>query len=272
MDQLKNEYHSRIFNEQNEEGLLSLGFILRNNMSEVFSNHADKAYNCTIVLKGKGALTDQEGNVYQLQENILYQRLPNCAYTLRLDTSTPWYVFNIIIGRSVYEALKAFGFLQSERLTFEIKMEAYLLEWMEALVCETKKCRNEDLQELYFNVQKLLVALHKADLRHLEAADERLMITAKQLLTANYREDISFQNVAMSLGVPYDKFRKLFKSKTGISPIQYRIQSKFWLAQRLLSEGFTVTETALEVGYEDPFVFSKQFKKYMAVSPKYYKK
>ena len=40
----------------------------------------------------------------------------------------------------------------------------------------------------------------------------------------------------------------------------------------MLQEDMTVKETAIQVGYHDPFYFSRIFKKYMGISPAEYKK
>jgi AraC family transcriptional regulator, arabinose operon regulatory protein len=57
------------------------------------------------------------------------------------------------------------------------------------------------------------------------------------------------------------------KESVGISPNQYRLQTKFHLAERLLTEGYSVKSVASQIGYHDPFIFSRQFKKYMGKLP-----
>lgn len=68
-------------------------------------------------------------------------------------------------------------------------------------------------------------------------------------------ESISLEEIAASFHISYEKFRKLFKAEVGISPIQFRLQSKFHLSERLLSEGVPIKMVAAEVGYNDPFTF-----------------
>ena len=55
-------------------------------------------------------------------------------------------------------------------------------------------------------------------------------------------------------------------------PMDYFIQLKMQKACELLySENMKVKDVAEAIGYEDPFYFSRQFKKHMKVSPLYYK-
>jgi AraC-like DNA-binding protein len=77
--------------------------------------------------------------------------------------------------------------------------------------------------------------------------------------------------IANSFGYPYETFRKKFKEYTGVSPLQFRLQAKFNLAQRLLTDGHSISEVAEETGYADSFIFSRQFKKYTGKNPKDFK-
>ena len=49
----------------------------------------------------------------------------------------------------------------------------------------------------------------------------------------------------------------------GYSILKYKIKK----AQSLLLKGFNVNEAAKSVGYDDPFTFSKIFKKHTGISP-----
>ena len=71
---------------------------------------------------------------------------------------------------------------------------------------------------------------------------------------------LSLEETAQSLGLSYETYRTRFREIIGVSPLQYRLLAKFHFAQRLLSDGFSVSYTAEKTGYSDQFIFSKQFK------------
>jgi AraC-like DNA-binding protein len=48
-------------------------------------------------------------------------------------------------------------------------------------------------------------------------------------------------------------------------------QRLHYAAQRLLESGLNVTEAALELGYSDVFLFSRQFKQVLGCSPRTYR-
>nr|WP_199080661.1 AraC family transcriptional regulator [Pedobacter sp. ASV19] len=67
-------------------------------------------------------------------------------------------------------------------------------------------------------------------------------------------------------------FSSLFRQSTGISPMEYFIQLKIQQSCHLLySTGTKIKDVAISLGYDDPYYFSRLFKKIMGISPKQYR-
>lgn len=72
------------------------------------------------------------------------------------------------------------------------------------------------------------------------------------------------------LSVPH--FTRLFKRQFAVSPMDYVIQKRVALAGSLLTEtGLPLKQISATVGYDDPFYFSRLFKKVTGVSPSAYR-
>ncbi|RZK36874.1 MAG: AraC family transcriptional regulator [Pedobacter sp.] len=68
-------------------------------------------------------------------------------------------------------------------------------------------------------------------------------------------------------------YSRLFRSKTGNSPLHFFNQLKVQKAcQYLYFTDRNIKEICTELGFEDPFYFSRLFKKFMSISPSQYKK
>lgn len=99
-----------------------------------------------------------------------------------------------------------------------------------------------------------------------------LMEKAAELLDADFSKPVSMQEIAGKLHLGYSSFRHLFTDFYSVSPAEYRIRRKIEKIQQLLCSGkYTVKELSVEFGYANPYVLSKQFKKYTGVSPKEYR-
>ena len=78
--------------------------------------------------------------------------------------------------------------------------------------------------------------------------------------------------MAQNKGLSTSHFSSLFRKATGMSPLDYFIHLKLQKACLLLYSSDTkVKEVAKVIGYEDPYYFSRLFKKYMKVSPDQYR-
>ncbi len=95
--------------------------------------------------------------------------------------------------------------------------------------------------------------------------------------TLNYLKDhfnqkITVAELAKRSGMSQTRFFIAFKNVTGMAPVEYLIQTRLKESQRMLwLTQDSITEIALQCGYEDPFFFSKIFKKYTGTTPRQYR-
>lgn len=88
-------------------------------------------------------------------------------------------------------------------------------------------------------------------------------------LHARPAEDWSLEGLAEVAGLSRSAFAAKFKALVGESPLGYLRQLRVQRAMSLLARpGASILATAEAVGYTDPFVFSKAFKRVAGVSPR----
>jgi len=89
----------------------------------------------------------------------------------------------------------------------------------------------------------------------------------------NYKEPITLKSLSERFGKSEQQFSYIFYKHMGIRPINYLIEHRMEMAMQFLTvESLSVKETAERVGYQDPFYFSRLFKKHMGKSPRDIKK
>ena len=93
-------------------------------------------------------------------------------------------------------------------------------------------------------------------------------------LRANqYKDNFSLAEMAAISHMPMETFRKRFVSEVGMPPLSYVLHCKMERAKELLREqDYTVRQAGIEVGMQDPYHFSKQFKNIVGISPSAFKK
>ncbi len=85
----------------------------------------------------------------------------------------------------------------------------------------------------------------------------------------HYSEKISLERIAENMYLSTFYISKIFKSETGDTPIRHLINIRLEKAKEILEQtpGKSIKEVAAEVGYDDAYHFSKQFKKHYGISP-----
>jgi AraC-like DNA-binding protein len=84
----------------------------------------------------------------------------------------------------------------------------------------------------------------------------------------NLNKCMKIGDIANHVQLSESHLSKIFRNKTGTSPIDYFINLKMQEAIRLLTnKSFRVKEVAFFLGYDDPFYFSRLFKKHIGTSP-----
>ena len=84
---------------------------------------------------------------------------------------------------------------------------------------------------------------------------------------------LKLEEIAAETGLSVSHFSRIFRTRTGHSPIDYFIQLKVQRACRLLdNSGWMIADVARELGFDDQFYFSRVFRKVMGMSPAEYRK
>ena len=88
----------------------------------------------------------------------------------------------------------------------------------------------------------------------------------------NVNEQLSLSDLVRHSGLSKSHFLRLFKEQTGHSPMDYFIQLKMQQACRLLAFGQdSIQKIGLELGYNDPYYFSRAFRKVIGMPPTKYR-
>ncbi|WP_270166521.1 helix-turn-helix transcriptional regulator [Paenibacillus sp. SYP-B4298] len=93
---------------------------------------------------------------------------------------------------------------------------------------------------------------------------------AINFMTQSFQSRITLQEIADHVGISPSYLGGIFKEMIGTSPITYLLGIRLRKAKELLKDGYSVTETAEQVGFNDIFYFSKSFKRFEGMTPSQY--
>ena len=106
-----------------------------------------------------------------------------------------------------------------------------------------------------------------------EAGEKRDMITETIMyMKANLGQKLCVDDMAALHQLSSSHFSSLFRKSTGMPPMDYFIHLKMQRACQLLyADQLKIKYLAASLGYDDPYYFSRIFKKYMGTSPEMYR-
>ncbi|MEM1207454.1 MAG: AraC family transcriptional regulator [Acidobacteriota bacterium] len=94
------------------------------------------------------------------------------------------------------------------------------------------------------------------------------LATTLAYVHANIDEDFSIDSLADRAGMSRSAFDRHFKAATSWSPLQYIKAMRLSEASMLIARGEGVGDAARRVGYHNPSLFSREFRRKFGVSPR----
>lgn len=122
-------------------------------------------------------------------------------------------------------------------------------------------------QEIYY---RLLSAQQGHKLRQLviNGSHTHRIAQATDWLKAHLNEPVIIEDLASRCGMSVSSFHQHFKEITQLSPLQYQKSLRLMEARRLIKMNETqISQIAMQVGYESPSQFSREYKRLFGISP-----
>jgi AraC-like DNA-binding protein len=128
------------------------------------------------------------------------------------------------------------------------------------------------LCQLVGTIVALTVCAEKEPGLHFAAKNNQYLKNALQFMEEHIHESISLKNLTAAVHLSSSHLHNIFHQSTGYSPVDYFLRSKIQAASRdLYFSNIPIKDIAAVYGIEDPYYFSRLFKKIMGVSPMKYR-
>ena len=265
----KSDVIYRCIGNEMKNGILACGFMRKETADRSQYHFSNEYYSCFVLLRGSGEYIAEDGTSYPLQAGSLVQRLPGVPHSTRVDPDRKWLEFFISIGKPFFDffcslsVLNQEPVLKAELLPGDLERYQKLLQSLKATPDSLLPLRIPEMEKEILRMYGYHA--HRVNLQRdpIEAACD--------MLSQNLDEEISLEELARSLQIGYETFRKVFKKQTGVSPARYRTRKKMEQARILLEGGVPMKEIAVLVGYGDVYAFSKQFSRFFGFPPGKYR-
>ncbi|SMO76867.1 AraC family transcriptional regulator [Solitalea koreensis] len=243
-----------------------------------FPNKREKGSNDYVLiycLTGKGQCETQNGT-FVLRPNQFILLPPNEYYCYQADIEQPWTIYCMHFNGSMINELNESFDLEQFAVPTNLPFNNQILEtWKEIYTSLLDGYTDENIGYanlcLYRFVSFFLFP-NRSQKTIQEPEQEDLLDQSISFMKANVHKRFSVDEIAETFQYSPSHYSVLFKQKTGLSPIDYFIKIKIQHACELLTgSNLIVKEIAVKVGYEDPYYFTRIFKKVTGKTPREYK-
>lgn len=219
--------------------------------SNTFGPHVRDHHILHCVIKGKGVLINSRGtHPVSKGETFLIRKDEKTTYIA--DKDDPWeYVWIGFYGSRAKEFDDAPDVFKTPA-----ELDMKLLEHVDRDI----KSADIYLSILYEMTYHIFEAENNPQ-------DDEWIRNVHRAIKYNYMQDISISGLAAEFGFERSYLYRAFKERYGMSPKEYLTITRLEKSKWLLSQGYSVAESAYMVGYSDPFSFSKAYKKHFGVAP-----
>lgn len=185
---------------------------------------------------------------------------PNKKVTFKVLGSDPFHHINIYYPNNLTKgnySNTTFEFIVDDLTQLTASLEEFYL------LCNNTNKKAQLKKEVLF---RSLIAMMLSTPKSIDV-QKKMIESSVTYIEENYYSAITLQSLASKYGKSPQQFSYLFNKYMGIRPIDYMIQFRLKKAFEMLKEGHKVCDVASYVGYNDPYYFSRLFKKHFNLSP-----
>lgn len=212
------------------------------------------------------------GKTWNISPGSLILLPPLIAHSYYTDVVEPWSIFWVhFTGKRSADFAKALA-LQDDCPLLEVAKPAVLQDAFEETYRHALDGFSDTgllgLSTAFARLLGLARIYSSANSIRARRTEDRILNVIRQLQeepTRNWQVEELASAASMSLSHFSDRFQK----QAGCPPKQFIIRLRLQIASALMHESeLTVTEIAAQVGYDDPYYFSRLFRRYTGQSPR----
>ena len=206
------------------------------------------------------------GQRYPLGAGSVFLRRPELEHLIRVDAESGWLEYWLHLGNFAWPFFRNYLSLRDDNLTGYFDPSPEWFARFDMLLNRLETAPEDALLECAMELCTFAADCVRQTRGGGE--EEDMIHRGCEFLGTNFAENRDLHAFCRKNGWGYERFRKLFTDRIGISPNRYRIQRRTAAARSLLAQTYRSIESiSRELGYCSVFDFSAKFKSYTGLSP-----
>lgn len=250
--------------------------MIKSALSPLVPHYHPNRFELTFVLKGTITFSVNDAD-YHLKGGDIFLTFPNEIHSTNLN---PISICQLIWFQIDVSILDHFLFLDQDTATLLVSrlyaLPSRILSMTPAMVQLTEDAfQNAHLKSSPQLTAAYLALILQLLTNRMDSVEIPVTPDIQQSLDyilAHLSQQISLEQLAGLCHLSVSAYKQKFKCQMGITPRNYINMQKIEYSKQLLNSGYTITETAMQLGFDTSNYFSTVFKKYAFVTPSEYLK
>ncbi len=241
-----------------------------------YNHKIPNEYHIHFVLNGKGSLTI-DNKTYKIKKDNIFLIPKDIPISYNADSNEPWeYIWVTFDGEKSSDYLDYAGLTKDNPVIISaIPTATYLPLIKKILDTNVLTIANEIKRVgILYEVLSTLIGAQCSTTKNGKCYDypsETYIDHALQYISLNY-DHIKINDIATYIGINRSYLTIIFKEKLEVSPQEYLINYRMRKAAELIkSTNLSIQDISTQIGYDNPYNFSKMFKRVYGLSPKNYR-
>jgi AraC-like DNA-binding protein len=250
--------------------ITSIGIYPEQSKREWNESTGSSVYTLIYITHGKGKLISGKKQ-YPIQPNQYLVIPPDIPFSCRPDEADPWCMYTAqFSGRLAGDIT---GYLGNNIRPRSIPPLVGRIAQFDDIMHHLDLMNNiENLLYANFRFYSFLGTFRLSVFNYMKKGTENIIEQCIQIMKQRLDQPLTLADLSAATRLSASYLSALFKAQTRYSPIQLFTSLRMQKASQLLKESkLTIKEIAAEMGYPDPYTFSRSFKLMMGVSPKQFR-
>jgi AraC-like DNA-binding protein len=228
-------------------------------------------YSIHYIHKGRG-IYKIKGKTYELEEGQGFLIVPNQIVYYEANKRDPWHYSWIGFHGYKSESYLQQAGLSADSPIFRTQNPQIADCFQQMRDVQESKAKELRLTSLLCLILSLLIEEAPVETKAARSDRELYIANVVDFIANNYYRTLSIAEVSRHIGLDQSYLGALFKAHTRMTLQQFLVHYRLERACGLLhSTSFPISDIARSVGYENPLVFSRVFKKVKGMSPVQYR-
>nr|WP_305121206.1 AraC family transcriptional regulator [Pedobacter xinjiangensis] len=253
--------------------LTAIGHYPRASQHEIERESGCDEYIFIYCTEGIGFVTLNETE-YKIEPNTFFIIPRNIKHSYRSDLRSPWSIYWVHFTGEIADLIyKRFLFNDVPEVRAIPFEESRITQFEQIYSIIDSSYKEKELEIMNLNLLHFVTSVIYYKEANPSIYDTDPVSNSIRYMKANLHLQLDIEGLARQEKISVPHYCRIFKKKTGSSPINYfnylKIQKS---CQYLYFTDKSIKEICSELSIDDPFYFSRLFKKVIGMSPSQYKK